>query len=439
MTRERANRRSRDVEGRLLWVTTRALMVLALGSGLLLCGCSKDTEKQAEPPAVPAQVAEAHRESIQRIIAAEGILRAVDQSAVTPKISAPISKFYVNRGDHVRKGQLVALLEDRDLVAAVADAKGAYEQASANYRNVTSATVPDELVKAEADVQAAEQSLDASKKLLESREQLFREGAVPRRLVDEASVSYAQAKSLYDTAQKRRESLQRVGRDEEINSAAAQLASAKGKYEAAGAQLSYSEISSPISGVVSDRVLFPGEMASAGSPLLTVMDVSSVVARVNIPQAQAAYVRMGQAGRITPTDGSTEVNGKVTVVSPAIDLQSTTVEIWVQAPNPGERLRPGGTVRVSILADTIPDAVVVPPAALLPSPAGGFSVMVVGADFIAHEQKIQVGVRSAAKVQILGGVAPGDRVITSGGFGLQDGAKIRVQEPAENGKKAGGS
>ena len=60
-----------------------------------------------------------------------------------PKISAPVSKFYVNRGDHVKKGQLLATLENRDLAAAVADAKGRYEQAAANYRNVSSATVPE--------------------------------------------------------------------------------------------------------------------------------------------------------------------------------------------------------------------------------------------------------------------------------------------------------
>src|SRR6185369_15006148 len=197
-----------------------------------------------------------------------------------------------------------------------------------NYRNVSAATVPEAIVKAQADVEAAKQQTDSAKKLLDSREQLFKEGALARKLVDEASAAYAQAKSQYDTARKHLESVQSVGRHEEVKGAAGQLESAKGKFEAAQAQLSYSEVRSPISGVVADRSVFAGEIAAAGMPLITVVDVSSVIARINIPQAQAAFVRVGQPADVTASDGQLETKGKVTVVSPALDPQSTTVEVW---------------------------------------------------------------------------------------------------------------
>ena len=409
-------------------------LIAACVATLVLAGCSKQTEKEAEP-VVAVQVTEVQRGSIQRVITADGILRALDQSAIMPKISAPVRKFYVNRGDHVKKDQVLAVLENSDLVAGVADAKGAYEQAAATYRNVSSATVPDEVVKAQQDAQAAKQSMDAAQKLLQSREQLFREGALARRLVDEAAVAFAQAKSQYETAQAHLRSLQNVGKQEEVKSAAGQMESAKGKYEAARAQLSYSEVRSPLAGVVSDRAVFPGEMAAAGAALLTVMDISSVIARVNVPQNQAAYIRVGQPARLGPADGSDEVSGRVTVVSPAIDPSSTTVEIWVQARNPGERLRPGATVRVAITPAAIPDAVIIPAGALLPSQQGGDAVMVVGADSVAHERKVEVGAREPEKVQILKGVSIGERVVTDGGVGLADGAKVKIEKPEE--EKAG--
>jgi len=91
--------------------------------------------------------------------------------------------------------QVLAELESRDLEAAVADTKGAYDQAGATYRNTATAMVPDEMVKAQQDVQAGRQSLDAARKLLESRQQLFEEGALARRLVDEAAVAEAQART----------------------------------------------------------------------------------------------------------------------------------------------------------------------------------------------------------------------------------------------------
>ena len=403
----------------------RNALLAAAVAALWLAGCSKDAPKEAEP-VPPVQVVPATTEAVERIVTADGILRALDQSAVMPKISAPVAKFYVNRGDHVRQGQLLATLENRDLQAAVRDARGAYEQAAANYRNTSTSTVPNEIVKAQADLQAAQEQRDAAKKLMDSREQLYREGALARRLVDEASVAYAQAKGQYDTAQKNLASLQSVGRHEEVKSAAGQLESAKGRLEAAQAQLAYSEVRSPIAGVVADRPVYAGEMANAGSPLLTVMDISSVIARVSIPQAQAAYLRVGQPATVAATDSSIEVTGKVTVVSPAVDPQSTTVEVWVQAANPNERLRPGGTVHVTIRAGTIPDAVVVPAAALLPSESGGSSVMVVGPDMVSHRHKVDVGVTNGDKVQIVSGVNAGDRVIVNGGLGLEDGTKVKI-------------
>ena len=134
--------------------------------------------------------------------------------------------------------------------------------------------------------------------------------------------------------------MENVARHEEVKGATGGFESAKGKYENAQAQLSYAQIYSPIAGIVADRSVFPGEMAVPGMPLLTIMDISSVIARVNVPQTQTNYVHVGQPARILAADGS-EAAGTVTVVSPALDPQGTTVEVWVQAANPGEKLRPG--------------------------------------------------------------------------------------------------
>jgi HlyD family secretion protein len=397
------------------WQPRTAGLILSL----LLAGCSSKKEEAAkeEEPVRPVELADVQREPMDRVIAVDGVLRALNQSGVTSKISAPVSRFLVNRGDHVRQGQLVAVLENRDLAAAVADAKGAVDQAEATLRNVSNASVPDEISKAQEDVTAARQTMEAAQKLVESRQQLLQQGAIARRLVDEAGVAYAQAKSQFDTAQTHLASVQAVGRVENVKVVSAQLDSAKGKLEAAQAQLSYANIYSPLSGVVAERPVFEGELAVPGMPLMTILDISSVIARVNVPQAQAGYVRVGQPARITSVDGI-EAAGKVTIVSPAVDPQGTTLEVWVQAPNPGEKLRPGGTVHVTINAETVRNAVVVPPAALLPSSEGGSSVFVVGPDMVAHEHK----------VQILSGVDAGARVIVAGGLGLQDGAKVKLAE-----------
>ena len=397
---------------------------------LLAVGCGKQEEKEAEP-VVPVQVTPARTGSIRHIIQADGVLYPVNQASVVPKISAPVRTFYINRGDHVRQGQLLAVLENRDLAAAAQESKGQYDQAEANYRSTTAATVPEEVIKAQTDVQAYKEALDAARKVFESREKLYKEGALARKLVDDAQVVYVQARGQYESAQQHLEALQSVGKHEQIKTASAQVETAKAHLQGAEAQLAYSEIRSPIGGVIADRAIYPGEMASAGSPMLTVMDISRVVARVNIPQNQAGHITVGAPATITQTGSTQEVPGKVIVVSPAVDPNSTTVQVWVETPNPGERLKPGVTVRAFIVAAVIDNAVVVPPPALLPAADGSTQVVVVGADSVAHTRKIETGVREADKVQVVKGLKPGEQVVTVGGLGVEDGAKVRIETPAE--------
>ena len=393
---------------------------------------------KAEPepePVTPVQVAPAIRGSIRLIINADAVLYPRDQANITPKISAPVRRFLVNRGDHVKQGQVLAELENRDLQAQAQESRGQVQQAEASYRTTASAAVPEQVMKAQTDVDAVREAMDAAKKLVDSRQQLFREGALARKAVDEAQVAYAQARANFETAQQHLQALQSVGKQEQIRSAEGQLEAARGHHAGAQAQLSYAEVRSPITGVVTDRPLWPGEMANAGAPLFTVMDMSKIVARINMALDRARDIKVGNEATLSPSDGSEPVTGRVTIVSPAADPNSTTVQVWVQADNPGERLRAGQAVRVAIVAATIDGATIIPTAAVLPNAEGETIALVVDDQDIAHEKVVEIGVREPELVQIVAGLQPGERVITEGGLGLEDNAKVRVMKPGE--KKVG--
>jgi RND family efflux transporter MFP subunit len=265
--------------------------------------------------------------------------------------------------------------------------------------------------------------------VLESRQQLFKEGALPRKSVDDAAVAYAQAKALLETANEHLRTLQSVGKQAQVNAANAAVTAAEGQLRSAQAQVSYSEIRALISGVVSDRPVYPGDMAQPGTPLLTIVDIARVVARANVPQVQASQIRVGQPATIRLTEADLTVPGKVTVVSPATDPASTTVQVWVEANNPGERLKPGASVQVSIVTEILKDVVIVPSAAILPGEGGGTAVLVLGADSTVHQKKVEIGVREGDKVQLLSGVSPGDQIVTVGGVGVDDNSKVRVVQP----------
>jgi HlyD family secretion protein len=398
---------------------------------LMTSACSHDKPME---PTVSVQVVPVKKATIEQTVKSEAILFPLAQSAIVPKISAPVKAFYVKRGDKVRAGQVLAKLESRDLAAAAQDNKGAYDQAEAAYAIATASTLPEEIQKAQGDTKAAKEALEAEQKLYDSRQDLYKQGALPRKDLDQAGVALTQARNLYQLAQRHLDALMAVAKQQELKAAAGQLQSAKGKYLGAEAQLSYSEIRSPINGVVTDRPLYAGEMAAAGTPLVTVMDTSSVIARAHIPQDQAALLKVGDKASITVPGEEDPIDGKVTVVSPALDPNSTTVEVWVQAKNPKGRLRSGTSVQISMLSRTIPNSVMIPAAAVLTNPDGGSYVMLAGSDNRAHQKTVKTGVRQGDEVQILDGVAEGDRVVASGAYGLPDNTKIRGEAVQESDK-----
>ncbi len=129
--------------------------------------------------------------------------------------------------------------------------------------------------------------------------------------------------------------------------------------------------------------------------------------------------------------GSEVVEGKVTVVSPSADAGGTTLQIWVEAPNPGGKLKPGTSARVSIVAETLRDVLTVPLEALLTSSEGKTVVKTVDKDMVAHEKKVEVGVRNEGCAQILSGVSTGEKVVTVGGVGLEDKARVVIATASE--------
>jgi HlyD family secretion protein len=423
-----------------LYDTQKHFKLAAMAAGIALVlgfgwGCAK-AEKEKEPE-VSVQNTPAEKEDISQIVNAEAVIFPLQQATVAPKITSTVKQFLVQRSSKVKKGQLMAVLENADLAAAAESSRGEYQQAEAAYTTTVASALPQQIQKAQLDAASAKSAFDAAEKVYNSRKDLFQQGALPRRELDAAEVALVAARSQNEQAQKQLADLQRVGKEQALKSAEGQKQSFEGKYHAAAAQLSYSEIRSPINGVVTDRPLYVGDVATANQPLLTVMDLSRLIAKGHIPQSEAAQLKVGNPAQLKVPGMDEPIEGKVTLVSPALDPGSTTIEVWVEAKKANPNLRPGITVQVAMTAKTVKDAVVVPAAALYKNPEGnGNYVLVAGTDDKAHMKPVQVGIRNGEDAQIASGLNPGEPVITSGGYALPDGTKIKVEKP-EAPEKAG--
>jgi multidrug efflux pump subunit AcrA (membrane-fusion protein) len=416
---------SRNFPGKFPRSHSRFLALAA--SGVFFAGCS--AKEQEVTPEVSVQVQPARAGEISQLVTAEAVVFPLQQAVVTPKITSTIKSFQVQRGARVRKGQLLAVLENADLSAAAVQSKGEYEQAEASYVTSTASGVPQQIQKAELDAASAKSALDAQQKIYDSRKELFDQGALPRRDLDSAQVALVQARSQWEQAQKQLDDLRRIGKEQALKNAGGQLSAAKGKLLSAEAQLSYSEIRSPIDGVVTDRPLFPGELASANQPLLTVMNTSRLIAKSHIAQSQAATLKVGDSAAIQIPGVDEPVPAKVTLVSPALDPGSTTIEVWVETAKPPAALKPGMTVQISITSASAKNALLVPKSSVFESPDTGSFVLLAGKDGLAHQVPVQLGLHGAGDTQILKGVSAGDSVIISGAYGLPDKTKIKIEAP----------
>jgi HlyD family secretion protein len=411
----------------LLRCVTFTLFGAALAA--MVAGCSK--EKEAEAAAVAVEAAPARVAPITEHIVADAVLSPIAQAAISPKITAPVKKFYVQRGAKVKAGELLATLENSDLAAAVTDNRGAYDAANAVYQTAVKAQVPEDYRKAELDVAQAKANLDLNRSIVDSRQKLFAEGAISGRDLDTAKAALVEAQAAYDVAAQHLASMKQVSREAALKAAKGDLESARGKYEGAQAALGYSEIRSPIAGVVTDRPLYAGETVASGAPLITVMDTSALLARVHLSQLQAQLLKAGDAASVDVPGVDDPVRGKITLVSPATDPGSTTVEVWVRIENSKGALRPGTAVHVTLDGRTVEKALVIPSSAIVLSSSGKPTVLAIGADGAAHVTPVETGIAGDDTTQIVSGLTAGEPVVTTGAASLDDGTHVKVVTAAD--------
>ena len=395
----------------------------------LAAGCKKK-EPEAPEAVVTVQAAHPTRGPLSEEIAADAILAPLSEAALSPRISAPVRAEYVQRGAHVHRGQLLLTLDDHDLQGSALESKGAVTAAQANYTATTNATIPEELTKAQLDAAQLKTALEVVQRTAAERQKLYQQGALSGRDVDTAVAAEAQANAAYETARNHVEAITKTTRVTDQEAAQGQLTSAKGRFENAEAQLNYASVRSPINGVVTDRPLFPGETAVAGTTAITVMDTSSLLAKLHLAQATAQELTVGHKADVHVPGMDVPMNATVSFISPTLDPGSTTVEVWLKLPNSDGALKVGTPVHAVIRGQTIRDALQLPASAVLPGEEGGTAVMLIGADGAAHKRAVTVGIRTPNAVQIVSGLSTTDTVITSGGYGLDNGTKVTVGTPS---------
>jgi multidrug efflux pump subunit AcrA (membrane-fusion protein) len=418
-----------------------AIIGVALLAGLLywFFGRSKTTTDAAEADAatvVSVRVAKAARQPIAADVSALGTIFPREQATVSAKIGAQIRQMRLLKNQVVRAGEIIAVLESRDLQAQRAEATAALQNARAQARSVTSGAIPQANAQAEKDVRDASANVTNARALYERRRALYAQGGIALKDVEAAQLALTTAEDNLRLAERTLTLRRSAINPNDQAVAASNINQAQQRLAGVDAQLSYATIRAPISGIVTDQYQFEGEFAAPGARLVTIADISEVIVKAQFADTVVAKLKAGDPAQVLPTDLPGErMTGRVSLISRASDPLNRTVEVWVNLANGAGRLRAGGAAEVVVATEQASDAIVVPASAVTldASNADAGTVMIVDAMNVAHETKVTIGIRTKDSVQITSGVQEGETVITQGNYALPDGTKVEINDTPSEG------
>ena len=386
-------------------------------------------DETAADVVVSVQVAKVQRGAIANEITTVANLAPRREASVSPKIAAVIAQMPLLTNRTVHAGDVLAVLESRDLTAQRAEAAAAVSEADATAQSTVSGNVPLTNAQDTKAVHDARANLDNARKTLARRQVLFDQGGISKKDLEASQLAVTQAEDDVRLAESSANLHRGITNPGDVRVAQARARQAHERLLNLDAQLGYAVIRAPFSGVVTQQFQYQGEMANPAGKLLTIADTSALIAKMQLGQETASRLREGDQVKVQPDDlpGQT-FPGTINLVGRAADPVSRSVEVWVAVANPTGQLRANGVAKVVISAQPVGNAIMVPDSAVTldATNAKAGTVMVVDGKSVAHEVHVTIGVRSGGNAQIVSGLQGGETVVTEGNYGLPDGTKVAL-------------
>lgn len=400
----------------------------ALAAALILGGCGGHQQQQRGPMALDVDVAQAQRRDIATYLNLDGQIAPLQESTLSFQQSGPISAIYVNQGDRVSSGELLAKIDDSTLRAQLAQVQAQIAQSQAQAQS-SAQNVPITQANTQQAVSSAKAALANAKLTYDQDTALFKQGYVSQSQLEQARAAYAAAQSQYQTA------LSNKGtagvQTSQAQAAAEAVHAAQAQANILQTEIGQTSLYAPFDGVVTARLMDPGAMASPGNPVLKVSQVNTVWVNVNVPDEDLAYVHAGTPVTFTASQlGDRKFSANVTTVN-AVPTQGTlSYQARIKESNPGDVLRGGMLVSVTVQKQRHNNAIVVPRSAVAQTDQGA-NVFIVpstsSGQAKAEEVPVQLGVQTDTLSEVQSPkIQPGTMVITTRPDALQNGSTVAI-------------
>jgi HlyD family secretion protein len=384
---------------------------------LLVSACTgKAASRSTEDAARRVQVVTAQKKKMPRTVVAVGTLAAEERADLGFKVAGRLKRFAVDLGSRVQTGAVLAELEATDYELRRDRARAAIAQARARLGLPPDGSSDEVDSQAVNTVRQAKARLDeATANLARSRE-LLEQGILSRSTWDTTEAAHKVAASQYADAL------------EEVNNRRGVLAEKRSDLALAEQQLVDTKVYAPFPGGVQQRKVSVGTYVDAGTPVLTLVQVTPLRMRVDVPEREAPNVHTGQEVTVRVEGDPTAWAGKVVRISPALEESNRSLIVEAEVDNAKGLLRPGSFARAEIVTDSGGDSIVIPASSVVVF--AGIEKVVTVKDKKAQERPVTTGRHAGPLVEILAGLAEGEPVVVRPG-NLATGMAVDAQPLAD--------
>lgn len=378
---------------------TSGIILLLAAAALAGCGGAKEPARKAEAlPSVRVQTVQLAEEPVAEIYEATGTVRARVSSVVGARVMGYLREIRVQAGDTVQPGQVIAVIEAREIDSGLKQAEAARDEARNALPEVDNA------------IAAARAQLELAEATHRRMKSLFDQKSITQQEFDEVDARLRMARASHEMALAKRAQLEQKIRQAE--SAVAQAAAMKG----------YTEITAPFRGVVVERKAEPGMLAAPGTPIAVIEQSAGYRLEAAVEESRLGRIRPGMAVEVVLDALGGPRQGRVEEIVPTLDAGSRTflVKIALQ----GASLRSGmfGRARFALGERK---ALLVPPAAV--ARQGQVEQVYVVAGGAARARLVTTGASHDGRLEVLSGLRPGDVVVAAPPAGLRDGSPVEVR------------
>jgi len=352
-------------------------------------------------------VAPVKRETIANSLSIAGQFIPYQNVDLHAKVAGYIRTINVDIGDHVHKGQVLAVLEIPELVAEVDEAQASVHHAEEEIQRSHS-----DVSRAEADCVALHANAD---RLINTAK--ARPGLIAEQELDDAIAKDRASQAQVDAAKSARAAAKQ------------QLAVAEANRQHYMALSDYAKITAPYDGVVTWRFSDTGSLVQAGTstnsglPVVTLAQIDVLRLRIPVPESLASKVRSGDTADVRVQATGEHFSGKVARFTNSLDSSTRTMQVEIDVPNPHYQLQPGMYAEVVLKAENHPNTLTVPVEAVKHHD-GKASVLIVDAQNRVELREIRSGLEDPDRVEVIAGLAEGDRVIVGDSGSLQPGQMV---------------